>query len=315
MAKNGFVETPVLAVVGPTASGKTRRAVDLARSLGGEIISGDSRQVYRGMTIGTGKDLEEYGDIPYHLIDIVDAGTKYNLYGFLRDADAAYCDICSRGRVPVMCGGTGMYVEAFLNGTALPEVPENSDLRRSLEGKTLPELTDILAGMKRLHNITDVDTPKRAIRAIEIQTYYAEHPDEAAMTTPTRPRRTLVVGVDIPREARRERISSRLRSRLEAGMADEVRSLLALGVSADDLMYYGLEYKFVTQYVIGEITEEEMFRSLEIAIHQFAKRQMTWFRGMERRGIPIMWLPFDMPTAEFVGRVGEAYSELCTSTK
>lgn len=302
---------PVLAVVGPTASGKTARAVALARSLDAEIISGDSRQVYRGMTLGTGKDLEEYGDVPYHLIDIADAGEKYNLYGFLRDASAAYDDICRRGRVPLLCGGTGMYVEAFLKGTALPEVPQNDVLRRSLEGKSLAELTEILAAMKTLHNITDVDTPKRAIRAIEIQTYYAEHPEQSRLVESPVPRPALVVGIDVPRDVRRSRITARLRSRLDAGMADEVRALLASGVSADDLMYYGLEYKYVTQYVVGLISAGEMFIALETAIHQFAKRQMTWFRGMERRGIPIRWLPYDMPSDEFVGVVSEAYAGVC----
>ena len=224
------LDVPVLAVVGPTASGKTARAVALARRLGAEIISGDSRQVYRGMTLGTGKDLEEYGDVPYHLIDIADAGTKYNLYGFLRDASDAYGDICRRGRVPLLCGGTGMYVEAFLKGTALPEVPQNDSLRQSLRGKTLEELTGMLSRMKTLHNITDVDTPKRAIRAIEIQTYYAEHPEESRLVDAPTPRPALVVGIDVPRDVRRSRITSRLHARLDAGMADEVRALLASGV-------------------------------------------------------------------------------------
>jgi len=305
-------EQPILAIVGPTASGKTVRAVDLARHLGGEIISGDSRQVYRGMTLGTGKDLDEYGDVPYHLIDIADAGTKYNLYGFLRDAAAAYADVCRRHRVPVLCGGTGMYVEAFLKGTALPEVPQNDVLRRSLEGKSLEELTTILQSMQRLHNITDVDPPKRAIRAIEIQTYYASHPDEAQLVTPVTPRRALVIGIDIPREARRAKITARLTARFKAGMTDEVRELMRNGVSADDLIYYGLEYKYVTQHVLGLISAEEMFTSLETAIHQFAKRQMTWFRGMERRGIPITWLPYDMDRSEFVRIVTEKYNSICT---
>lgn len=309
------LDVPVLAVVGPTASGKTARAVALARRLGAEIISGDSRQVYRGMTLGTGKDLEEYGDVPYHLIDIADAGTKYNLYGFLRDASAAYGDICRRGRVPLLCGGTGMYVEAFLKGTALPEVPQNDSLRQSLRGKTLEELTGMLSRMKTLHNITDVDTPKRAIRAIEIQTYYAEHPEESRLVDAPTPRPALVVGIDVPRDVRRSRITSRLHARLDAGMADEVRALLASGVSAEDLMYYGLEYKYVPQYVVGDISEQEMFCSLETAIHQFAKRQMTWFRGMERRGIPIRWLPYDMPSDEFVDVVARDYSAICSAGK
>jgi len=305
---------PLLAIVGPTASGKTTRAVDLARALGGEIISGDSRQVYRGMDLGTGKDLEEYGDVPFHLIDIEDAGEKYNLYGFLRDASRAFEDIVARGAVPVLCGGTGMYVEAFLRGTALPEVPVNAELRAALDGKSLHELTAILEGMKTLHNVTDVDTEKRAIRAIEIQTYYAAHPDEAANVTGASPRPAVVVGIDIPREARRERITARLRSRLDAGMVEEVERLLASGVSAENLIYYGLEYKYLTLYVLGRLTFSEMFAQLEIAIHQFAKRQMTWFRGMERRGTAINWLPYDMGREEFVAKVTELWNVKCAGS-
>lgn len=293
----------IIAILGPTASGKTARAVDLARALGGEIISGDSRQVYRGMTLGTGKDLEEYGDVPYHLIDIEDAGTKYNLYGYLRDAAVALDRIERNGAVPVLCGGTGMYVEAFLRGTALPEVPENAALRARLEGRSLAELTDILASMKTLHNVTDVDTPKRAIRAIEIQTYYQEHPAEACAVAGAQPRRAVVVGIDVPRDVRRERITSRLQARLDAGMVQEVETLLASGIDAEALMYYGLEYKYLTLHVLGRLSYDEMFRQLETAIHQFAKRQMTWFRGMERRGTPICWLPYDMDRAEFVATV------------
>lgn len=308
-AKVHETKTPVIAIVGPTASGKTTRAVDVALALGGEIISGDSRQVYRNMTIGTGKDLEEYGSIPYHLIDICEAGEKYNLYGYLRDAEQAYSDICSRGRLPILCGGTGMYVEAFLKGTTLPEVPQNPQLRSQLEHKSLDELTQILQSIKQLHNITDVDTPKRAVRAIEIQTFYLEHPEEATLVTPTTPREALVIGIDIPREARRKKITERLHTRLQAGMIQEVRNLLNSGIKAEDLIYYGLEYKYVTQHVIGDISAGQMFSQLEIAIHQFAKRQMTWFRGMERRGIPIMWLPYDMPRQEFVETIADAYNQ------
>ncbi len=297
----------ILAIVGPTASGKTRRAVDVARELGGEIISGDSRQVYRGMDIGTGKDLEEYGDVPYHLIDVAPAGSKYNLYEYLRDATDAICGIRSRGAVPVVCGGTGLYVESLLKGMRLPEVPENKPLREQLEGLSLEELTVILEGMKTLHNVTDIDTAKRAIRAIEIQTYYREHPEAAAMTVPGNPLPAVIVGVEIDREARRRRITSRLDARLDAGMVDEVRELLRSGVQPEDLMYYGLEYKFLTRYVIGELSYSEMRDGLEIAIHQFAKRQMTWFRGMERRGFLIHWLPYDMGVDEFVAECKRLY--------
>lgn len=296
----------LLVITGPTASGKTARAVSAARRFDGEIISADSRQVYRHMDLGTGKDLDEYGSIPYHLIDIRPAGHKYNLYEYLRDAAVAEEEIRSRGRLPIFCGGTGMYIEAYLNGLALPEVPENPELRESLQKKSLDELTRILAGMKTLHNITDVDTVKRAIRAIEIQTYYIDHPGLAENTRPGADKReALIIGVDIPREARRERISRRLRQRLDNGMVDEVRRILDGGVLSDDLIYYGLEYKYLTLFIMGQITYEEMVGQLEIAIHQFAKRQMTWFRGMERRGFHIDWLPWDLPEDEFLDRIIE----------
>lgn len=296
----------LIVVTGPTASGKTCKAVALARALGGEIISADSRQLYRGMDLGTGKDLDEYGDVPYHLIDICPAGYRYNLYEYVRDFRKAYADIRSRGRMPVMCGGTGLYVETVLKGISLPEVPENPELRAALSDKSLEELTRILAGMKRLHNVTDVDTVKRAIRAIEIQTYYIDHPEEAALTIPRPIPDAVVVGVDIPRDDRRRRISERLAARLDSGMVDEVRHLIEEeGVEPDNLIYYGLEYKFLTLYVTGRMTYDEMFNGLETAIHQFAKRQMTWFRGMEKRGIPIHWLPYDMDDDSFVAAVRE----------
>ncbi len=291
----------LLVVTGPTASGKTRRAVELARALDCEIISADSRQVYRGMDIGTGKDLEEYGDTPYHLIDVAPAGSKYNLFRFLADYEVANREILSRGRLPLMCGGTGMYLEAVLNGIRLPQVPENKELRGELRGKTLDELKEILAQMKRLHNDTDVDSPQRAIRAIEIQRFYAEHPLAAVDTTPHPVKNAVIIGIDIDRESRRSRISDRLRQRLDSGMIDEVKKLLDNGIKPDDLIYYGLEYKFVTLYLTGALSKEQMTRDLEIAIHQFAKRQMTWFRGMERRGFKINWFKWDMPSDEFIG--------------
>lgn len=294
-----------IAIVGPTASGKTHRAVALSKALNGEIISADSRQLYIGMNIGTGKDLEEYGDIPYHLIDVASAGERLNLYKYLQLFHESYSDIRNRGKYVVICGGTGLYVESALNGIKLPEVPENPLLREAYKGMSLAELTHILEGYKKLHNTTDVDSCQRAIRAIEIAKYYQDHPEAEMMANKATsvPLNALVIGVDIPREERRYRITERLKDRLEAGMVQEIEGLLRAGVNPDDLIYYGLEYKFVTQYIIGELSFDEMFHDLEIAIHQFAKRQMTWFRGMEKRGTKINWFPYNMPDSEFVERV------------
>ena len=287
----------LIVITGPTASGKTRRAVELALALGnGEIVSADSRQVYRGMDLGTGKDLEEYGRVPYHLIDTQPAGSKYNLYGYLTDARAAIADIRARGKRPILCGGTGLYVESLLRGLVLPEVPENPALRAALRGKSLDELTEMLASMKRLHNTTDVDTCARAIRAIEIQTFYADHPEADPAVASVPPECDAIIGVAIDREERRRRIEQRLRARLDAGMADEVRRLLDSGIPADDLIYYGLEYKYLTLYVTGQMSFDRMESELLIAIHQFAKRQMTWFRGMERRGHHIDWIDHNDPS-------------------
>lgn len=279
--------TDLITLLGPTASGKTAIAVRLARRIGAEIISADSRQVYRRMNLGTGKDLEEYGDVPYHLIDICEPGTRYNLFAYQRDFLAAYENIRKRGKRVILCGGSGLYIESVLRGYRLSPVPQNPELRTRLEGKTLAELTEILAGYKTLHNTTDVDTTARAIRAIEIEDYYRRTPMERRPF----PRLTsLTLGVDIDRDTRRRRISERLRARLEAGMLDEVRTLLDEGIEAENLIYYGLEYKYLTLCATGHLSETEMFTRLETAIHQFAKRQMTYFRGMERRGVPIRWL-------------------------
>lgn len=286
----------MITILGPTASGKTSVAAALALRTGGEIISADSRQVYRRMDIGTGKDLADYtiGDvhIPYHLIDIAEPGTKYNLFQYQQDFHAAYNDIRSRGKLPILCGGTGLYIEAVLGGYSLSPVPQNQKLRESLEGKSLDQLTQMLVQLKQkngsnMHNRTDVDTAQRAIRAIEIETYNLEHPTPERQMPPVD---SLVIGINIDRELRREKITRRLKARLEEGMCDEIRSLIDGGVNPDDLIYYGLEYKFVTEYVVGRTSYDEMFRQLEIAIHQFAKRQMTWFRGMERRGYTIHWI-------------------------
>lgn len=281
----------MIVVLGPTACGKTALATQLAYRLNAEIISADSRQIYRRMDIGTGKDLSDYvvngKKIPYHLIDIAEPGYKYNLFEYQRDFLKAYGDIKQRGVIPILCGGTGLYLESVLKGYKMMPVPQNEELRRQLEGKTLEELTQILSTYKTLHNTTDVDTAKRAIRAIEIQEYYREHPQEFVDFPEIN---SLIIGVNIDRELRREKISKRLRDRLKEGMVDEVRAILDSGVSAEDMIYYGLEYKYLTNYIIGNLTYEEMVAELEIAIHQFAKRQMTWFRGMERRGFTIHWI-------------------------
>lgn len=301
----------MITILGPTASGKTSIAAALAGRIGGEIISADSRQVYRRMDIGTGKDLADYEvggkHIPYHLIDIAEPGYKYNLFEYQRDFHTAYDDITSRGRTPVLCGGTGLYIEAVLNGYALSPVPQNQELRDSLSAKSLDELTAMLKALKEqtgsnMHNRSDVDTVQRAIRAIEIETYNLQHP------TPEREMpgiSSLVIGVEVDRETRRRRISDRLEARLHEGMIDEVKGLLAEGVSAESLMYYGLEYKFVTEYVTGKTTYNDMLSRLEIAIHQFAKRQMTWFRGMERRGIHINWIDASLPMDDKVELIME----------
>lgn len=282
----------LIAILGPTACGKTTFATNLAYHLDAEIISADSRQVYRRMDIGTGKDLSEYTvqgkQIPYHLIDIVEPGYKYNVYEYQRDFLTAYEAIRSRGKRVIVCGGTGLYLESVLRGYRLSTVPQNPTLRKTLASKSLAELTTLLKSYKALHNTTDVDTAQRAIRAIEIEEHYRQH-TEAERPFPTL--HCLTLGLSIEREARRKRITKRLKQRLSAGMIEEVQALLASGVSPEDLIYYGLEYKYVTQHLQGRISKEELFHVLEIAIHQFAKRQMTWFRGMERRGITIHWFP------------------------
>lgn len=287
----------LITVLGPTASGKTTFAAHLAHSINGEIISADSRQLYRGMDIGTGKDLADYvvndTQIPYHLIDIRDAGEKYTLFDYQHDFHTAYQNILSRQKIPILCGGTGLYIESVLKGYRLQDVPANPSLRESLEKKSLSELSDILSQYKKLHNTTDTDTKKRAIRAIEIADFQAKNP-ASELDFPAI--ESVIIGLDINREERRRKITARLKKRLdEEEMVEEVQRLIESGVSPDDLIYYGLEYKFITLHVLGELTREEMFSQLEIAIHQFAKRQMTWFRGMERRGFTIHWIDALLP--------------------
>ena len=316
----------LITILGPTASGKTQLAVALAvhlKTMGteAEIISADSRQVYRRMSIGTGKDLSDYStivngspvNIPYHLIDTCEPGTKYNLYQYQQDFSRAYLNIIERGAQPILCGGTGLYIEAVLKGYQLAPVSENKELRASLEGKSLEELTEILRELKRkngthMHNTTDVDTAQRAIRAIEIESGLSPRPsprEGSPVSLPLGGVRGRLIGVHIDRELRREKITRRLKARLEEGMVEEVRGLLDSGIPAEDLIYYGLEYKFVTEYVIGQLSYDEMFRRLEIAIHQFAKRQMTWFRGMERRGFTIHWIDATLPMEEKVAKILE----------
>lgn len=291
----------LVTILGPTACGKTSLAVALADCLQTAVISADSRQVYRSMDLGTGKDLAEYiyegRQVPYRLIDIAEAGYKYNVFEFQRDFLKEFEALCAEGQLPVMCGGTGMYLESVLRGYHLVEVPENRALREALEDKSLDELTEMLRSYKQLHNTTDVDTCKRAIRAIEIEEYYRVHEVNIREFPEIK---SLTIGLDISRELRRERITRRLHERLAQGMVDEVRGILATGVAPEDLIYYGLEYKYLTQYVIGELSYEEMVSQLEIAIHQFAKRQMTYFRGMERRGVPIHWIDATLPTEDKV---------------
>lgn len=294
----------LITIIGPTASGKTAFAAALAARLDTEIISGDSRQVYRSMDIGTGKDLADYvvdgKQIPYHLIDICNPGDKYNVFEYQHDFHKAFEEIRKKGKLPILCGGTGMYIESVLRGFKLLDVPQNPALRESLKGKSLAELEQILASYKVLHNKTDVDSAQRAIRAIEIEEFYkTEAPDKREYA----PINSLIIGVDIDRDLRREKISKRLRARLDEGMVDEVRAILATGVKPEDLIYYGLEYKFLTLYIIGQLTYDEMVSQLEIAIHQFAKRQMTWFRGMERRGLHIHWLDATLSTDEKINNV------------
>ena len=292
----------MITILGPTASGKTALSTALAARIGNaEIISADSRQVYRGMDVGTGKDLADYKvgevEVPYHLIDIVEPGIKYNLYEYQKDFHEVYEDIRQRGALPILCGGTGLYIEAVLKGYQLSPVPQNAELRKDLEGWSLEALTERLKELKAktgsaMHNRTDVDSCQRAIRAIEIESYNLEHPMPLREMSPID---SLLIGVDIDRNSRREKITQRLRQRLETGMLDEVRGLLDRGIPADDLIYYGLEYKYVTEHIIGKISFDEMFVSLETAIHQFAKRLMTWFRGMERRGFTIHWIDSSLP--------------------
>ena len=296
----------LVTILGPTASGKTSLAVALAADLNTEIISADSRQIYKRMDIGTGKDLEEYKyedkEIQYHLIDICEPGYKYNLYEYQRDFNVVFQDLRTREKFPILCGGTGLYIETVLKGYSMPQVPENKELREKLKDKTLTELTSILKTYKTLHNTTDVDSCKRAVRAIEIAEFYRnQQPEERK----NKPLNSFIVGVDIEREARRRKISERLRMRLDSGMLDEVRALLKEGISPDDLIYYGLEYKYLTEYLIGRLSYVEMVSKLEIAIHQFAKRQMTWFRGMERRGFSIFWLAAFLPLDEKIMKIKE----------
>lgn len=296
----------LITILGPTASGKTTFAAHLAKAINTEIISGDSRQLYRGMDIGTGKDLEDYTlggvEIPYHLIDIKDAGYKYSVFEFQKDFYEAFVSVREKRKLPILCGGTGMYLESVLRRYDLKDVPPNKALREQLDGKNLAQLVEVLKSYKKPHNNSDIETRRRCIRAIEIADFYLHNAEEGY----SHPKiNALIIGVDIERDLRRDKISKRLKSRLAEGMIDEVRRLIAKGCTPEDLIYYGLEYKFVTQHVIGELTYDEMFEKLEIAIHQFSKRQMTWFRGMEKRGLKIHWVSATLPVEEKIQFVKE----------
>ncbi len=297
----------LLAILGPTASGKTAVAAHAAYSLDGEVLSADSRQVYRGMDLGTGKDYGDYEindkKIPCHLIDLVDAGYQYNVFEYQNDFLKAYADVASRDKFPVLCGGSGLYLEAVLRNYKLVQVPKNDELRQSLGACNLEELTEILKHYKsKLHNKTDIDTVKRALRAIEIEDYLARHPN---MDTSMPEINSLVVGIRFDRLSQRRRISERLKQRLDEGMLKEVRGLLDRGLTPDQLTYYGLEYKYMTLHLQGQLSYREMFSELETAIHQFAKRQMTWFRRMERQGTLIRWLDGYMPLEDKLQRIRE----------
>ncbi len=300
----------LLTILGPTACGKTALAVKTARLLDGEIISADSRQIYRKMDIGTGKDLADYSaggvPVPYHLIDIAEPGYRYNLFEYQRDFLQAYEQIVRQGKRPILCGGTGLYLESVLKGYRMSPVPEDPILRSSLKGKSMEELAQILSHYKQLHNTTDLDSPARAIRAIEVHKYYADHQVDER---PFPHLRSLTIGIKVERDIRRERITQRLKARLAQGLIEEVKGLLAEGIKPESLIYYGLEYKYVTLHVTGQLTYEEMFRQLEIAIHQFAKRQMTWFRGMERRGIPIHWIDGNLPVEKQAEEIAQLYKK------
>ncbi len=297
-------EYDIIVITGPTATGKTRLAALVASKLGSEVISADSRQVYRNMDIGTGKDLSDYcvngTEVPYHLVDIVDAGYWYNVFEYQRDFIKVYYEMHGRRLTPVVCGGSGMYIDSVVSGYRLTQVPVNEKLRKKLSGRSLEELTAILSEYKRLHNKTDVDTAKRAVRAIEIAEYYKDHSADLEPFPEIYP---LVIGIMYDRDTRRERISKRLKDRLDNGMIDEVRRLIDTGVHPDDLIYYGLEYKYVTLYLLNKMSFDEMYHKLEIEIHRFAKRQMTWFRGMERRGIVINWIDGAVSEEEKVMKV------------
>jgi len=299
----------LITILGPTASGKTALAAALAAELDTEIISADSRQVYRGMTLGTGKDLKDYivegKQIPYHLIDICNPGEKYNIFQFQRDFHEVFEMLKAKGKIPLLCGGSGLYIESVLKGYKLLDVPANQELRENLKNKTIEELTKILRSYKKLHNKTEIESPQRAIRAIEIEEFYLKQNPEQRDYEPIN---SLIIGVDIDRDLRREKISRRLKSRLDEGMLDEVKGLLDSGISSEDLIYYGLEYKYLTLYLLGSLSYEEMYDQLEIAIHQFAKRQMTWFHGMERRGLLIHWINAEMPVQEKISRVSALWS-------
>ncbi len=299
----------LLVITGPTATGKTRLAAKVAAELDGEVISADSRQVYRGMDIGTGKDLSDYiidgKMVPFHLIDIKEPGTEYNVYAFQQDFLKAYQDIKQKNKRAVLCGGTGMYIEAAIGKYRLLKVPKNDILRKKLSALDMNSLVSRLRSLKKLHNITDISDRDRLVRAIEIAEYEIKHHDKRIDYPDFEP---FVFALRFDRKKLRARITNRLKERLDEGLIKEVEHLLNSGLKSEQLLFYGLEYRYVTLFLTGQIGFDDMFEKLNTAIHQFSKRQMTWFRRMERKGIRIEWIDGELPLTEKAERISSVFN-------